>query len=215
MTWCLQTLARRPTTSPIIFFSFPFYISGLYVFGLMIDKLVLESGNVSVCVYLYTHRTEVCVVSDMPGDSRIRGWQRHDEQQSIPGLLTDWTLPECGRERWKRNVHIHGCYHICWDCSLTVWKCHKCLFCFPVSVCMHLFGSLTYGSVWICTTNVYDYLLLGPFKCLFVRVFLFLVLFWDFGCVFPCPNTCVLLNCLPSCVWMLILPNVVHLCLTV
>lgn len=39
-----------------------------------------------------TYGAEVCVFCDVLSNAEVRGRQRHDEQQSIPGLLTDRTL---------------------------------------------------------------------------------------------------------------------------
>ena len=56
------------------------------------DANCLSSMCVFVC--LCTHGTEVRVLGDVLCDSRIRGRQRHDEQQSVSGLLTNRTLSE-------------------------------------------------------------------------------------------------------------------------
>lgn len=47
-----------------------------------------------------TYGAEVCVFCNVLSNTKVGGRQRHDEQQSISGLLTDRTLSE-GEEKFS------------------------------------------------------------------------------------------------------------------
>lgn len=56
------------------------------------DLRILGSSihfSVSLSVCTQTYGAEVCAFCDVLGNTKVRGRQRHDEQQSISGLLTD------------------------------------------------------------------------------------------------------------------------------
>lgn len=57
-----------------------------------------------------TYGAEVCVFCDVLSNTKVRGRQRHDEQQSISGLLTNQTLSEEEEKFSERELSFmqHG-----------------------------------------------------------------------------------------------------------